>query len=188
MIKAWVKLWKGIFDYKGVATRKEYWLGAIGNVFFMYLAAIPTALLAKLVQMPLGVFFALFFTVIYLPVISLYVRRARDAGWRSFTTVWLAVFVPVISGIFVGIFPTAPRDENGRIPRGPVNIMGYCMAVGFGLYIYSAVLGVVFFDGNFDVLFGMTMTGLLLIVVLLIIYGIVNRKEVLRFWNGMRDD
>lgn len=185
MIKAWIKLWKGIFDYKGVATRKEYWLGAIANTIFMYIAMIPYALIfGRWLKVPETMLLVIFFVIILFPELSLYVRRARDAGWRSFTTVWLAVCIPIISGIFAGICQTAPRDENGQALKRPLNIMGYCMAFGFGLYIYSMVLGVIFFDGDFEVLSSMTTAGLLFAVVPLMLYGILNWKEVLRFWNG----
>lgn len=174
MIKAWIKMWKSTFDYKGMATRKEYWLGVIANVIFMYIAMIPYALIfGRWLKVPMTPLLIIFFVIIFLPELSLYVRRARDAGWRTFTAVWLAVFMPVISGIFAGIYQSALRDENGQIPKGPINIMGYCMAFGFGLYIYSMVLGVAFFDGNFDVLSGMTTAGLLIASAPLIFFAFI---------------
>lgn len=189
MIKAWIKMWKSTFDYKGMATRKEYWLGVIANVIFMYIAMIPYALIfGRWMKVPMTPLLIIFFVIIFLPELSLYVRRARDAGWRTFTAVWLAVFMPVISGIFAGIYQSAPRDENGQIPKGPLNIIGYCMAVGFGLYMYSMVLGVAFFDGNFDVLSGMTTAGLLIMVAPLILYGILNWREVLRLFCSFFGD
>ena len=96
MWKAFLSLWKNIFNYKGVSTRKEFWLGALSQIIFMYIAVVPYALLLRVVTIPSPVFLAVFFILMGVPLISLFVRRANDvksAAVVSFITVecfWVA--------------------------------------------------------------------------------------------------
>ena len=41
MWKAFVSLWKNIFNYKGKSGRKEFWLGIVMNIIMMYAGLIP---------------------------------------------------------------------------------------------------------------------------------------------------
>ena len=64
MIKPWIKMWKNTFNYKGTATRKEYWITLLLNILYMYVFIIPYALIIKVtgisVELAMSIYFITF--------------------------------------------------------------------------------------------------------------------------------
>ena len=104
MIKAWVNMWKNTFNYTGTVTRKEYWLALIMNLIAMYVLVIPYALITRCITDSFVAVVTVYLVVFHLPVLAIYFRRARGAGWKVRTAIYCAVTIPGISGFLVGIF------------------------------------------------------------------------------------
>lgn len=159
MIKAWINMWKNVFDYQGRVSRREYWKSLLMNLIAMYVLIIPYSLLFLLLQsfgqaivLPLSVAYVL---IMNLPVISLYFRRANDIGWKKSTAIFTAVAAPCIIGILAGIMPA-----NMQATRTSSRI-GKLFALSFGLYFYGMVLSICLF-GTPDALSFLPIAGLLL--------------------------
>lgn len=134
MVKAWLKLWRNTFNYTGTATCREYWLGLIMNVIAMYVGVLPCALLIKLVG-NIDVLIIAYIVFMQLPAFSIYFRRARGAGWKMGTAVYLAIVTPGISGLIVGMITQPVVVSKGQ------SLMLKLCALGFGLFFYGGVLG-----------------------------------------------
>ncbi len=175
MINAWFELWKNTFNYKGKMTRKSYWLALITNLIAMYVFVVPYALILRnfttniLIVIP-------YLVIIHLPVISAYFRRANDAGFHVVTTIYLVLVIPIISGLFVGIFPSVRSIDKGR------GILGKLLALGFGLFLYGGFLGILIYDDP-SALPYLPISGLIINSLSLIIYGIINWRDVLAFFG-----
>lgn len=176
MIKAWLDLWKNIFCYTGTVSRKEYWLALAANVIFMYLCVIPCALIVKCFTDDWLSFTVVYLIVVHLPVFSLYVRRARGAGWGIGGTLFYALVLPVISGLAVGILSSVP------VSRGR-SIAARLFAISFALFFYGGVLGILINDDPVSIP-ALPMAGLALASATLIGYGVKNRREVLAFFTA----
>ena len=110
MIKSFLLLWKNIFNYTGRCGRKDYWLGLIANVIFMYIAAIPYALITAFLAIPLPVMITLFLIIIHLPALSAYVRRANDINMKLGDMLLVGLAVPLIGAIIVGMIGSLAND------------------------------------------------------------------------------
>ena len=133
MIKSWLDMWKNIFNYKGTVSRRDYWLALVANVIFMYAAAIPYALIAKCITDNVTLVIVIFLIAVHLPVFALYSRRARSAGWSVFTTIYLTVTIPVLSGLLVGFISDCKAVGKGQ------GFMLKIFALSFALWFYSSV-------------------------------------------------
>ena len=142
MLKAWFNIWKNIFNYRGIVSRKEYWLANIMNVLVMYVFVIPYALIFRVLTLSVEICVVSFFIIFFTPVISLYFRRANDANWSVPTAVFMALGCPVVSGIIVGIFPSVPKGTPQ--PRF-YSIIGKLFALSFGPFFYGGVLGMLLY-------------------------------------------
>ena len=181
MCKAWIEMWKNTFNYTETVTRKGYWLALIMNVIAMYVGVIPYALLAKLITDNYVAVITVYLVVLHLPVLAIYFRRARGAGWKITTAIFLAVTIPVLSGLLVGIF-----SHCGTVSKG-YSLIGKAFALSFGLFFYGGVLGIALYGDPTSIPF-MPIAGILLASSILIIYGIVNWREVLAFFTGSHID
>lgn len=167
MFKSWLLLWKNIFNYKGQTTLKEYWLSLVANVIAMYIFVIPYALLLANFAVNIYVCVISYLTIIYLPVLSIYFRRANDVGWRISTTIYLAIVIPVFSGIIVGILPA------NTITNKFGSLILKTLALGFGLFLYGGFLGIILYDDPAALPY-LSAPGLLLCSIILICYVLRN--------------
>lgn len=170
MWKAFLSLWKNIFNYKGVSTRKEFWLGALSQIIFMYIAVVPCALLLRVVTIPLPVFFTVFFTIMGVPLISLFVRRANDIKLTAIDILLVAFFVPVVGAMIIGMYPSL-NEQQGK------TVLPWCfrgVIVGIGLFVYGGFGGIVFL-GSPDATLPIVGTGLILATVSMIVGAIRNK-------------
>ena len=83
------------------------------NVIFMYVAVVPYALITKHIIDNVAVALTIYMVAVNLPALSMYFRRARDAGWNIWTAVYLALIIPVFSGILAGIIPNCGKVSKG---------------------------------------------------------------------------
>ena len=180
MVKCWLNMWKNIFNYLGTVTRREYWLSICMNVIFMYALAVPCGLICRGLNANVNLVIIIYLAVFHLPVLSLYFRRGRGAGWKFITSLYLAVVLPCFSGIMVGFINNA-----GAVKRGEA-IVGKLLALGFGLFFYGSVINAVFYGDPAKVAI-LPISGLLVASLTLIVYGIIHWREVVAFFIGPRD-
>lgn len=175
MIKSWLLLWKNTFNYKGKTSIKTYWLSLITNVIAMYIFVIPYALTFALIEKYFAAGFDSviipipYLVVVHLPVLSAYFRRANDVGWRISTTIYLAIVIPIFSGIIVGILPA------NIITNKFGSLILKTLALGFGCFLYGIFLGIILYDDPTALIY-LSAPGLLLCFILLICYGIKNYR------------
>ncbi len=181
MFKAWANMWKNTFNFKGTVDIKNYWFALILNVPFMYIAVVPYALITKHITDNLTLILTVFFVVTNFPALSMYFRRARDAGWNIWTAIYLALIIPIFSGILAGTI-----KKCGKISKG-YSLVLKMMALGLGLFFYGGTLGFILYDDPTSIP-ALPMAGLLLISAILIVYGIVNWRTVLAVWFGTKDE
>ncbi len=142
MFKCFGILWKNIFNYTGRASKREFWLGSIAQMIFMYILALPVGLLAAVTSIPVSLLITLLLVIIFLPLISLYVRRANDVGLSILDTVITAVCVPVVGAMIVGMI-NSKEQYNGDSHLSAV-LRG--IMLGMGLFIYGGFFGIVLFS------------------------------------------
>ncbi|ELB81140.1 TPA: DUF805 domain-containing protein [Enterococcus faecium] len=87
MIQAYKQFWENSFNYKGKATRKEYWLVALMNALIGFGLGIAIGLAGALntSEIVLGSLIGVLIVyclVVLVPSLSLSVRRLRDAGFH----------------------------------------------------------------------------------------------------------
>ncbi|MDR3240959.1 MAG: DUF805 domain-containing protein [Lactobacillaceae bacterium] len=115
IFEAYGNFWKHYADFRGRATRKEFWTAMIVNVVIVWLLVfVFTGSLAfdpNAVQFPvLGIIVVTIFGLaIIIPQWALIFRRVRDTGVKN-VILWgiLAIIINIISLVF-GFIPT---DNN----------------------------------------------------------------------------
>ena len=142
MWKAFVSLWKNIFNYSGTTDRKDFWLGSIMNIVAMYVGLVPIAIILLLLKM-LGLIHLIsptLFSVVYIlifmiPLFSLYVRRANSVGLKIGDALLVAVATPVVGAMAIGLYP-----PGCKVVSGGVSWCYRCVAIGFGLFFYGGLI------------------------------------------------
>ncbi len=176
MIKSWLLLWKNTFNYKGETSIKTYWLSLIANVIAMYILVFPYALIFALIAKYFtvdfdGVLMSIpYLVVVHLPVLSIYFRRTNDVGWRISTTIYLAIVIPVFSGIIVGILPA------NTITNKFGSLILKTLALGFGWFLYGIFLGIILYDDPTALMY-LSAPGLLLYLF------VTELKFIVRYWS-----
>ena len=110
---AQLKLWAGIFNYKGKSTPKEYWFAFIFHVIFGFIGFInilssflfllfanasasyntrEIAMAGHYITLVIGALIMLYVMLSFIPWIALTVRRLRDAGKSGWWTLLLLFF------------------------------------------------------------------------------------------------
>ena len=179
MFKNWISAMKNTFNFKGVTTRKAYWQAALLHVVALYVFVVPYTLLMNLfidAWEPIAISYLI---IALVPMLSMYFRRANDAGWTFITALYLAVTVPVAIGLLVGAFPSS--ETKGRMP-----LRFWCLSLGFGLFVYGGFLSILLYD-DVSALAALSSAGLLIMSGTLIVYGIIHWREVLAFLGGRVD-
>ena len=163
MVKSFLLLWKNIFNYTGRCGRKDYWLGLIANVIFMYIAAIPYALITAFLGVPLPVMVTLFLIIIHLPALSAYVRRANDINMKLGDMLLVGLAVPLIGAIIVGMIGSLANDGK----KYPFAWLLRMILIGMGMFFYGGLLGIVVF-GTPEAFLPVVATGLGIMTVCII--------------------
>ncbi|MDY0929060.1 DUF805 domain-containing protein [Enterobacter sp. CFBP8995] len=114
IIQFYISGWRNTFDYKGHASRKEFWVFILVNLMFFNLYSAITGMLKLTgsgivdVLLFLSMGFSLqllFISILIIPVMSLGVRRVHDIGrsgwWFSSLLLSNIFIIPVFLGVLV---------------------------------------------------------------------------------------
>ena len=114
-------VFKKYADFKGVATRSEYWWFAL----FIFLVGLPfqfldiitqntTDLSILLVMLVLAIIYLVFSLGTLVPSLAVTIRRLRDAGYYW---PWIfIVFIPIAGAIILIVFLASPSKEAAVQP------------------------------------------------------------------------
>ena len=134
-MRAWLQMWRLAICYKGCADRPCYWKALGMNIAVMYILLVPVALIfGRWMNLPVNAVMVVYLAAMNLPVPALYIRRARDSGWRMMDAVMLAVFCPVVSIVLMGVMPVGAHKK----PR--FRFGWYLLGVGTAMFLYGGVL------------------------------------------------
>lgn len=108
MIKAYIKYWTNIFNFKGRSTRSDYWYVVLAN----FIIGIIFGIIAGFVP-TLEILSTIYSVVSFIPGLALIVRRYHDINKSGWNYLW--VFVPLAGFIIVIIhLVTASVNENNK--------------------------------------------------------------------------
>lgn len=100
-----ITFWTRIFDFVGVSSRKEYWLGYLGNVAILgIMFAIAFGINIDLLYVILAVVILL----VSIATLSAKVRRLRDSG-RGWGWIFIPL-VPLAGGLVLFILLLMPSE------------------------------------------------------------------------------
>ena len=102
MINSYISFWKKSFDFKGVSSRKDFWMGAVLPNTIVSIVLVIIALIASLINEYLGLFFWVIYILFGLgsmiPSIAISIRRIRDIGKEWY---WIFInFAPCVGGFW----------------------------------------------------------------------------------------
>lgn len=114
IIRCYIGGWRNTFNYRGYATRKEFWVFILVNLMFLNFYSAITGMLTLTgssivdVLLFLSMGFSLqllFISILIIPVMSLGVRRMHDIGrsgwWFSSLLISNIFIIPVFLGVLV---------------------------------------------------------------------------------------
>ena len=109
MIKAYVKYWTNIFNFKGRSTRSDFWFVVLANLIINHLIiGVITGFVPQL-----EILSTIYSVVSFIPGIALVVRRYHDINKSGGNFLW--VLVPLAGWIIVIIhLVTASVNENNK--------------------------------------------------------------------------
>ncbi len=107
-------------DFKGRASRKEYWMFMLTYVVLMVIAGLLIALSALFLYEGLIITLVILFMVgmfgLIIPSVAIQVRRLHDIGYSGWW--YLIGFIPYIGGIIILVMSALP-SEVGTNQYGP---------------------------------------------------------------------
>lgn len=115
-MKEFVDVFKKAFDFSGRSRRKEYWLFVLFTTGISIVLSIVDAITGLELAEDFGVLGGLFSLLIFIPTISVTVRRLHDIGRSGWW--FLLTFVPIIGWITLFIF-TLLDSQSGTNAYGP---------------------------------------------------------------------
>lgn len=115
-MKYYIEFWKRAFDFKGVASRTQYWVAMFANIIILFILGIITLNLGNLGDNSENIYniiTSIYSVLIFIPSISISVRRLHDqnkSGW-----LYLICLIPLIGGLILFIFMLLGTvKENNR--------------------------------------------------------------------------
>jgi len=102
---------KHYFDFKGVATRKEYWLFFFFTLLFNVILGIIDAATGMSMQGSMGVLGVIFGLLIFVPSMAIMVRRLHDAGFSAW---WLLLLIVPFGFLVLLILMVLPSKLEGN--------------------------------------------------------------------------
>lgn len=117
--KAVGNFWRNYVGFSGRATRAEYWWA----VLFITIVAIPLAIVDVVLfedlvfEVGVGLFLILFMISLFLPYLSLLVRRFHDVGMSG----WLVILahIPYVGGFLHSLSPLSTRKRRPTVLEPP---------------------------------------------------------------------
>lgn len=99
-MKWYLKVLKDYFQFKGRASRKEYWMFILFNAIFAMIAmGLDNVLGLTFGNLPYGVIYSIYCLAIIIPSFAVLIRRLHDidkSGWMC-----LISLIPLIGGIWL---------------------------------------------------------------------------------------
>ncbi|MCY1573106.1 DUF805 domain-containing protein [Staphylococcus pettenkoferi] len=120
--------WRRYFDFKGYATRKEYWVPTLVNIVIMAVLLVLIYASSKLVWLvnTLSGIVLIFVIAMIIPQIAVQVRRLHDINRKGFLAYLNLVLVLVES------FP-----REGSVLATIINFIG--LILGIWLFVYMCL-------------------------------------------------
>lgn len=100
-MKYYVEFWKRAFDFKGVASRAQYWFSLLANIVVTFVIFLILAFVIHDEEV-YSLITGLYTIALLVPSISISVRRLHDqnkSGW-----LYLISLIPAIGSIIIFIF------------------------------------------------------------------------------------
>lgn len=105
----YIEYWKNYVNFKGVSTRKEYWIPTLINLVIYFILAFLTIMSFTLFGINsisgnicgsiFGILFIIFALGNFIPSYAVYFRRFRDAGRHWITALVLVIATLIINTI-----------------------------------------------------------------------------------------
>ena len=98
-MKYYIDFWKRAFDFRGVASRKQYWMAVLVNFVVILILGLIFGASGSTESITISDIYAV---IVLIPCISISVRRLHDqnrSGW-----LYLINLIPVIGSIIIFIF------------------------------------------------------------------------------------
>lgn len=124
-MKYYIQFWKRSFDFKGVASRPQYWFAVLFNMIVVFVLGIIIGIMETIfynagnidagfaMESVLNVVITIYAIAMIVPSISITVRRLHDrnmSGW-----LYLIGLLPVVGGLALFIFTVLGTvRENNR--------------------------------------------------------------------------
>lgn len=87
-MSAYKKFWRDAFDFKGNATRKDYWIPALINVAIILCASLIGFSFygskAETIMTSFMIGISIFMIILFIPNLSILIRRFHDTGRNMF--------------------------------------------------------------------------------------------------------
>lgn len=106
-MKEYLAMWKHYADFKGRATRKDFWMAYLFNC----IAAVIIGIIAGMVTQ-LAFLSVLYSLAILIPSISIGVRRLHDIGKRG--VMLLISLIPLVGAIMLLVYWCKPSFEGAN--------------------------------------------------------------------------
>lgn len=139
-----IDAWKRSFDYKGRATRSEYWSLTLGNFLIILLAGVIMAGLAvvsTIAMATVGVIFVLGVIAALFPGIAITVRRCHDINWSGWCI--LLTSIPLLGfliSLYIAFAPTKapsetrfPTSKAGKVIIVVIGVLGFIANIFFNI-------------------------------------------------------
>lgn len=127
-MNAYSSFWRRYFDFKGYATRKEYWVPTLVNIVIMAILLVLIYASSKLVWLvnTLSGIVLIFVIAMIIPQIAVQVRRLHDINRKGFL---------VYLNLVLGIVESFPRE--GSVLGTIINFIG--LILGIWLFVYMCL-------------------------------------------------
>lgn len=111
-MKYYIEFWKRAFDFKGVASRPQYWFAVLFNFIALFVLNIITMFIDSSGEVG-SIVAGIYSLAMLIPSIAISVRRLHDqnkVGWF-----YLLGLIPAVGSIIIFIFMLLPtKKENNR--------------------------------------------------------------------------
>ena len=110
----YVEMFTRMFDFKGKSKQQNFWYAVLFNALFSLLSmclALPFIFDYRVFMNVAVAVTNLYDIVVFIPLLSLTVRRLHDVGYSAWSLLWL--LLPVAGVVILIVFLSLPSNENG---------------------------------------------------------------------------
>lgn len=112
---------RNYFNFSGRARRKEYWIFTLGNFIIFWLSAILLVSLFPNNDTPGVLFLFVYGVVMFLPSLSITVRRLHDIGRSGWWN--LLALIPLIGWIPIFVFTCMESESDNKYGPNPRKLL-----------------------------------------------------------------